>query len=66
MNMFDFTNFHDEIRMVRDDFMVGKYCPEEQEILNLLGDRSLGLLHFKKTPEGTKPCIYYAITRISD
>ncbi len=66
MNMFDFTNFHDEIRMVTDDFLVGKYCPEEQEILNLLGDRSLGLLHFEKTPQGTKPCIYYAITRISE
>ncbi|MCL4436784.1 MAG: transthyretin-like family protein [Thaumarchaeota archaeon] len=63
MLMFDFTNFHDEIRMVSDDFMVGKYLPEEQEILNLLGDRSLGLIHFEKTPKGTRPCIYYSITR---
>ncbi len=63
MKMFDFTNFHDEIRMVRDDFMVGKYLPEEQEILNLLGDRSLGLIHFEKTAKGTRPCVYYSITR---
>lgn len=66
MNMFDFTNFHDEIRMVRDDFMVGKYCPEEQEILDLIGDRSLGLLHFEKTAKGTRPCIYYSIRRTSE
>lgn len=39
INMFDFTNFHDEIRKIKDDFMVGKYIPEEQEILNLVGDR---------------------------
>jgi hypothetical protein len=63
MEIFDFTNFHDEIRMVRDDFMVGKYLPEEQEILNLLGDRSLGLIHFEKTSKGTRPSVYYAITR---
>ena len=65
MNMFDFTNFHDEIRMVKDNFMVGKYLPEEQEILNLLGDRSLGLIHFEKTPKGTKPCLYYSLRRVS-
>ncbi len=65
MNMFDFTNFHDEIRMVKDDFLVGKYLPEEQEILNLLGDRSLGLIHFEKTSKGTRPCIYYSIKRVS-
>ncbi len=65
MNMFDFTNFHDEIRMVKDDFMVGKYIPEEQEILSLVGERSLGLLHFEKTPKGTRPAIYYSIKRVS-
>jgi len=64
MNMFDFTNFHDEIRMVKDDFLVGKYLPEEQEILNLLGDRSLGLIHFEKTSKGTRPCLYYSLTRV--
>jgi len=65
MNMFDFTNFHDEIRMVKDDFLVGKYLPEEQEILNLLGDRSLGLIHFEKTSKGTRPCLYYSLKRVS-
>jgi len=25
--MFDFTNFHDEIRMLADDAMIGRYLP---------------------------------------
>ena len=64
MLMFDFTNFHDEIRMITDDIMVGKYCPAGQEILNIIGDRSLGLLHIEKTPEGTRPCVLYYIRKI--
>lgn len=63
MLMFDFTNFHDEIRMVTDDVMVGKYVPAGQEILDIIGDRSLGLLHSEETPEGTRPCILYYIRR---
>lgn len=66
MEMFDFTNLHDEIRMVKDDLMVGKYCPEGQEILNIIGDRSLGLLHFEETSEGTRSCVYYAIRKVSN
>ncbi len=65
MLMFDFTNFHDEIRMITDDVMVGKYAPVGQQVLNIIGDRSLGLLHFEKTAEGTRPCIYYYIRRVS-
>jgi hypothetical protein len=64
MLMFDFTNFHDEIRMIADDLMVGRYCPVPTEILNLIGDRSLGLIHFEKTTEGTRPCIYYYIKKV--
>jgi hypothetical protein len=26
MRMYDFTNWHDEVRIVRNDFMVGKWC----------------------------------------
>lgn len=26
MNMYDWTNWHDEVRIVREDFMVGKWC----------------------------------------
>jgi len=64
MLMLDFTNFHDEIKMITDDIMVGKYCPVGTEILNILGERPLGLLHLEKTSEGTRPCIYYYIRRV--
>ncbi len=63
MLMFDFTNFHDEIRMIADDLMVGKYCPEAKEILNIIGERSSGLIHFEKTQGGVRPCIYYYIKK---
>ena len=26
MNMYDYTDWHDEVRIVRDDFMLGKWC----------------------------------------
>lgn len=26
MNMYDFTNWHDEVRIVKNDFMLGKWC----------------------------------------
>ena len=26
MNMYDYTNWHDEVKMVKEDFMVGKWC----------------------------------------
>ncbi len=66
MLMFDFTNFHDEIRMVRDDAMVGRYAPQAQKILDILGDRDLGLLHFLKGDKGTRPAILYYIRKVSN
>lgn len=65
MLMLDFTNFHDEIRTVTPDVMVGRYGSIGQRILDLIGDRSLGLLQFEKTAEGTRPCLYYYIRRTS-
>jgi choline dehydrogenase-like flavoprotein len=32
MNMYDFTNWHDEVKIVKDDFMVGKWCSPWSEI----------------------------------
>ena len=26
MNMYDYTHWHDEVRMVKEDFMIGKWC----------------------------------------
>jgi hypothetical protein len=63
--MFDFTNFHDEIRMLADDAMVGRYLPKSERIMNLIGNRDLGLIHFEKTSEGTRPVIYYYIKKVA-
>jgi hypothetical protein len=65
LEMFDFTNFHDEIRMIADDAMVGRYLTKGTPILNLIGDRDLGLMHFEKTAEGTRPVIYYYIKKVA-
>jgi uncharacterized protein YndB with AHSA1/START domain len=64
MLMFDFTNFHDEIRMITPDDMVGRYLPKSSRLLDILGDRDLGLLHFEKNPQGDRPMIYYYIKRV--
>jgi hypothetical protein len=32
MNMYDITNWHDEVKIVSDDFMVGKWCSPWSEI----------------------------------
>lgn len=66
LDMFDFTNFHDEIRMVADEAMVGRYLPKNSELLNILGDKDLGLLHFERTAKGDAPAIYYYIKKVSD
>ena len=35
MNMYDYTHWHDEVRMVREDFMIGKWCsPWTEKPLN--------------------------------
>jgi uncharacterized protein YndB with AHSA1/START domain len=65
LEMFDFTNFHDEIRMLADDAMVGRYLPKSEKIMNLIGNRDLGLIHFEKTSEGTRPVIYYYIKKVA-
>jgi uncharacterized protein YndB with AHSA1/START domain len=65
LEMFDFTNFHDEIRMLSDDAMVGRYLPKSEGMMNLIGNRDLGLVHFEKTAEGTRPVIYYYIKKVA-
>jgi hypothetical protein len=61
MMMFDFTGqlLHDELRMVRKDFMVGKYCADSSPILKLL-ERAPGFL---MKDEG-RLCLPYTLKRI--
>jgi len=57
----DFTPFHDEIRKLSGDLMVGKYVTELPEALTPLGPAgSLGLLHWE---EGRRFGFYYLLTR---
>ncbi|MBS1853726.1 MAG: GMC family oxidoreductase [Acidobacteria bacterium] len=57
----DFTPFHDEIRKVSADLMVGKYVTQiPAPVSALLGGRSLGLFHAE--PDG-KFGMYYLLTR---
>ena len=61
MFMFDLTGqlFHDEIRMLRKDFMVGKYYTMDSPVFKML----------KKAPgfiikDGERVCLPYLLRRI--
>jgi cholesterol oxidase len=57
----DFTPFHDEIRKVSDDFLVGKYiAPLPAALASLIGNSSFGLFHTEA--DGTFG-FYYTLTR---
>jgi Choline dehydrogenase and related flavoproteins len=59
----DFTPFHDEIRQVTDDFMVGKYVMDlPPGISSLFPAASLGLLHVEEEPRH-RFGFYYTLTR---
>lgn len=62
MLMFDFTGqlFHDQIRMVRDDFMVGKYTTMRSEIFDLFKGRAPGFL----MKDGDATALPYSLRRI--
>lgn len=66
LEMFDFTDFHDEIRMLSDDAMVGRYLAKGSGILRLVGDKDLGLIHLRKDAQRDCPEIYYYIKKVSD
>ncbi|MEO8596035.1 MAG: GMC family oxidoreductase [Candidatus Solibacter sp.] len=60
----DFTPFHDEIRKVSNDFLVGTYMTGLPPALaSLLGSSSLGLFHSQ--PNGQFG-FYYTLTRTTD
>lgn len=60
MNMYDFTNWHDEVRIVTEDFMVGKWCsPWTQIPLNF----GLSFLSVEKGPQGSRFCLRFTLKR---
>jgi cholesterol oxidase len=59
----DFTTFHDEIRKVTADFLVGKYVTTLPAVVStLLSNSSLGLFH---TETGGQFGFYYMLTRMA-
>ena len=59
----DFTPFHDEIRKVTADFLVGKYMTAlPPAVAALLGNSSLGLFH---TQASGQFGFYYTLTRMT-
>lgn len=63
--MDDFTHFHDEIRVLNQDLLIGKYITETPPGLpNLFGENSLGLFHSEKGADGkTRFGFYYTLRR---
>ena len=61
MLMFDFTGqlLHDELRMVRKDFMVGKYCAPNSPIIKLM-ERASGFL----MKDDSRLCLPYILKRV--
>jgi cholesterol oxidase len=59
----DFTPFHDEIRKVSDNLMVGKYVATlPAGLASLVGNTSLGLFH---TEPGGRFGFYYMLTKVA-
>jgi hypothetical protein len=57
----DFTPFHDEIRKVSDDFLIGKYMTTlPAGVAALVGNASFGLFH---SEDGGRFGFYYTLTR---
>ena len=61
MLMFDFSGqlLHDELRMVRKDFMVGKYCASDSPIIKLL-KRAPGFI----MKDDSRLCLPYVLRRV--
>ena len=64
LETFDFTHWHDEIKQLTDDFMVGKWCQGELQILPAPEEGSLGYVHSEDEADGTgdRLCLYYVMT----
>jgi hypothetical protein len=62
--MYDFTNWHNEIKIVRNDFMLGKWCSPWTKIPLDFGPSFLSLDKDPKQKEkGTRFCLRYTLRR---
>jgi hypothetical protein len=61
MNMYDFTSWHDEVRIVKNDFMVGKWCSPWTKIPLIFGPSFLSV---EKNSEGSSRfCLRFTLRR---
>jgi hypothetical protein len=63
LKTFDFTHWHDEIRQLTDDFMVGKWGQGDLQILPAPEEGSLGYVHAEETDagDGQRLALYYVM-----
>jgi len=61
MRMYDFTNWHDEVKMVTNDFMVGKWCSPAFQLE--IGNSAPSFLHVEDVPEGKRLCLCFTLKR---
>jgi hypothetical protein len=61
----DFTPFHDEIRFVNKDLLIGKYTTATPPgLMHLFGPNSLGLFHQEKAADGSSRfSFFYSLLR---
>jgi hypothetical protein len=60
MNMYDFTSWHDEVKIVKNDFMLGKWCSPWTEIPLTFGPNFLSIEH---GTDGNRFCLRYILNR---
>jgi hypothetical protein len=61
MYMCDFTNWHDEARFVKDDFMAGKLCSPWTQILLTFGPSFLSVE--KNSEDSSRFCLLFILRR---
>ena len=58
--MYDYTNWHDEVKMVSDNFMVGKWCSPWTSIPLKFGPSFLSV---ETISEGSRFCLRFTLKR---
>jgi hypothetical protein len=61
MKMYDFTNWNDEVKVVTDNFMVGKWCSPVFQFD--IGDSAPSFLDVEKVPGGKRLCLRFTLKR---
>ncbi|MEE8132477.1 MAG: hypothetical protein V3T40_02770 [Nitrososphaerales archaeon] len=61
MNMYDFTNWHDEVKIVTSNFMVGKWCSPWVQIALDFGPSFMSM---EKGTQGSRFCLRFTLKRV--